>query len=80
MSQEEKEVIDTSSGGNVGANNEEIEERPDDRQLSPTQVLDEMVNSMYITLEFTKRLKVDAGMRSLVMARAPHDYYKWTLE
>jgi hypothetical protein len=35
---------------------------------------------MFITLNFTKRLKVDAGLRSLVMARAPHDYYKWTLE
>jgi hypothetical protein len=57
-----------------------IDETPEERQLTPTQVIDEVVDSMWITLEFTKRLKVDAGMRSLLMARAPHDYYKWTLE
>ena len=27
-----------------------------------------------------KKLKVDAGLRSLTMARAPTDYYKWSLE
>jgi len=31
-------------------------------------------------LNFTKKLKVDAGLRSLQMARAPDNYYSWTLE
>lgn len=44
------------------------------------QQLEERVDSMYVTANFTKLLKVEAGLRSLVMARAPQDYYSWTLE
>ncbi len=64
-------------------NNEEtgvIDERPEERQLTPVQQLEERVDSMYITVNFTKLLKVEAGLRSLVMARAPQGYYSWTLE
>ena len=57
-----------------------IDERPEERQLTPVQLLEERVDSMYITVNFTKLLKVEAGLRSLVMARAPQDYYSWTLE
>ena len=57
-----------------------IDEKPEERQLTPVQLLEERVDSMYITVNFTKLLKVEAGLRSLVMARAPQDYYSWTLE
>ncbi len=57
-----------------------FEEQPDERQLTPVQELEERVDSIYVTVDYTKRLKVDAGLRSLIMARAPHDYYKWSLE
>lgn len=40
----------------------------------------ETADSVYVVLNFTKKLKVDAGFRSLQMARAPHDYYQWPLE
>jgi hypothetical protein len=57
-----------------------IDEKPEERQLTPVQQLEERVDSMYVTANFTKLLKVEAGLRSLVMARAPQDYYSWTLE
>lgn len=40
----------------------------------------DIADSAYVLLNFTKMLKVDAGLRSLQMARAPPHYYKWSLE
>ena len=48
--------------------------------LTPEQRLAETVDSIFVTLNFTKKLKVDACLRSLQMARAPDNYYSWTLE
>jgi hypothetical protein len=48
--------------------------------LTPEQRLAETVDSIFVTLNFTKKLKVDTGLRSLQMARAPDNYYSWTLE
>lgn len=59
---------------------EKLDQESPQVQLSPEQALVERADSVYVTLSFTKRLKVDAGLRSLHMARAPHDYYSWTLE
>ena len=45
------------------------------KDMTPEQRFEETVDSIFVTLNFTKKLKVDAGLRSLQMARAPENYY-----
>ena len=35
------------------------------KDMTPEQRLEETVDSIFVTLNFTKKLKVDAGLRSL---------------
>lgn len=48
--------------------------------MTPEEQLVDTADSVLTMHMMVKRLKVDAGLRSLQMARAPHDYYQWTLE
>ncbi len=59
---------------------EQLEQEAHQVQLSPEEALLDRADSVFVTMSFTKRLKVDAGLRSLQMARASAHYYSWTLE
>lgn len=48
--------------------------------MTPEEELVDRADSVYVLMNFTKMLKVDYGLRSLQMARAPPHYYTWTLE
>ena len=48
--------------------------------LTKEEKMAEDVDSVFVMLRFLKLLKVDYGLRSLSMARAPPQYYTWTLE
>ena len=55
-------------------------EKDIERELTPKEQLEETVDSISVLLKFIKALKVDYGLRSFTMARAPHNYYTWSLE
>lgn len=50
---------------------EEDTDKPTQIQMTPEEVMVDRADSVYVLMDFTKRLKVDQGLRSLQMARAP---------
>ena len=60
---------------------EDIEEIKDPSQgLTPLKNMVRKADIVEFMLTMMKRLKVDCGFRSISMANAPFDYYKWDLE
>ena len=59
---------------------EHLEEEAPPQVLTESEDRLDRADSVYTELQFLKRLKVDGGLRSIQMARAPSDYYKWSLE
>lgn len=47
--------------------------------MSEDEKIADKIESIHFMVSMTKKLKVDNGLLSVQMARAPHDYYSWNL-
>eukprot|EP00347_Sterkiella_histriomuscorum_P023358 403334949 len=74
-------AIDAQKDIDLSNNDEnEVEEKVVLRELTKEEQITESIESINTMLTFLKRLKVNHGLRSIQMARAPREYYAWSLK